>query len=123
MTEEIVYFRALNRPMYLIWRFTYDDIISMIGWSAIFLAPPLISERFSMNFGVVWACLVVAYNALIISVKPKGWTRHVARDIYTGTYYNPGHIPKTLIILEPGSALLVKKESFWRNLKAKIYKA
>lgn len=99
--DNIPYPRQLNRPSYIVWRFTFSDVK---GAGFVFLgatAPTIISTTIYPGW-VAFAvtALFLAYRGCVLALKPRGWDVHVITTLLQPKEMVPGHVAPQCIILE-----------------------
>lgn len=120
--DNIYYPRALNKPTYLFWRYTKEDVLMggicfVLGnlTSIVGLCPDWVSWFFFFVY--------MMYRALILAVKPRGWDVHVLKSIFLHPkYLVPGHHRRRCIVTSNVGSAYVSKKGMISKISA-IFKA
>jgi hypothetical protein len=98
--DNIFYPRSLNRPTYLFWRFTHQDIALIFGIFFLTISPSVFIDSYPVlpMMGLVAAYAV--YRGAVVTLKPRGWEGHVLKNFFQAKQLNPGHCYRQCFIRE-----------------------
>lgn len=97
--DNIHYPRQLNRPTYLVWKWTHHDFTIGFGMLLALIIPGMFVKAIPQEPAVFAAATFMIYRAVIVSTKPRGYDTHIIWSWFQPKQANPGHTHRRIFVV------------------------
>ena len=105
--DTISYPRNLNRPTYIVWRFTHRDVTLIAAVFFGLYLPVVAWSGYPVGAASLLGIAFLLYRGVVVAVKPRGWDLHVLQSWRQPKLLVAGHTLRRILVLpevsdEPG---------------------
>jgi hypothetical protein len=111
--DNIAYPRNLNRPTYIVWRFTHRDVGLIAAVFIVLYAPVLLWAGYPVGFSTLLGVAFLLYRGVVVAVKPRGWDAHVIEGLLAPRRLVAGHTLRRIFVLDQ----VTEKQRWWARLQ------
>lgn len=114
--DNISYPRNLNRPTYIIWRFTHRDVGVIAGVFFVLYLPVVLWTNYPVGWASLAGVAFILYRGVVVAVKPRGWDAHVLQGFLAPKQLVAGHTLRRILVRDE----VAVAPGLWEKLRERM---